>query len=942
MRVLSSLLFVLILFAGWLPAQVPSSSAMAPAGSAQASPAWGNVSVTPIAGARPGTLRQLVTLRSSAKGGPAVDRSALAQALRGPAKDEATLHAVRVAIAELRRVCEIERQPFAQRLELLGGRIVEPFWLIDACVVELPAHRVGELRADPDVARVDADTLVGLAAPIDEAASTANHAVRQVHKLGLRGQGLTMAILDTGLDEKVGQLSRPHAVYYPDGDPSNKTGPGIAGSRLLANIQVGKQSPDDVSGHGTAVSAVAVGARWNQLRGVGAGHAPEALIVGYALADTKSGETQASTMVRACEALVQDCKLYGYGVANFSYLGHPDPMHPAQQALDRAQQIADLLITTPAGNSGITTQFSMSNANGLAVGAVHSNTRRVALFSSRGPLHGDSQRFFPDLCACGVGLVMPEVDNEATTYSTIGTSTAAPQVGGSALLLRGLLPHLSALETKAALLASTDDVSMHNQLPPYDTRNAYGLGYLRSDRLIDFARNQRGLWRSATLDPSSQELRVPFSFEKGKRYGIVVTWHRMDVTRPDWSDLRLSVQDGPQELVFSDDTRNLYEKLVFDATSSQTLDVVASVKNLVDPQLPIGLVICELDAPSRLGAIHTLGPSCRGSGKGQGIRRILPEGKADVFGDTWSPVPLGHFNHRFMQLFDMRSQTQAMRIEGLALRHDDIEVFRHLDYEVELEVRMGYAKHRPGKIDKVFANNYASAPITVMTRKRIRLPVLESANTDPRNFEIRLPFDKAFTYAPVQGQYLVVELVRLDSNLGNTGLFYMLDASSDPGLSVSAVYENDPNATSGNVWLGHGVIFGFITSDGQGEAWPSLTPVSVPILGRSFRLEVDRARPGSPGIFGFGLSKDRWLGVPLPLDFGLAGAPGCMLHSSLDLMHPVLFDSKGHGFVDLPIPSWRSWAGLSLYLQGVVLDNKANSLGLVLTNAIEARVAGDL
>jgi hypothetical protein len=358
--------------------------------------------------------------------------------------------------------------------------------------------------------------------------------------------------------------------------------------------------------------------------------------------------------------------------------------------------------------------------------------------------------------------------------------------------LRGLLPHLSALETKAALLASTDDVSMHNQLPPYDTRNAYGLGYLRSDRLIDFARNQRGLWRSATLDPSSQELRVPFSFEKGKRYGIVVTWHRMDVTRPDWSDLRLSVQDGPQELVFSDDTRNLYEKLVFDATSSQTLDVVASVKNLVDPQLPIGLVICELDAPSRLGAIHTLGPSCRGSGKGQGIRRILPEGKADVFGDTWSPVPLGHFNHRFMQLFDMRSQTQAMRIEGLALRHDDIEVFRHLDYEVELEVRMGYAKHRPGKIDKVFANNYASAPITVMTRKRIRLPVLESANTDPRNFEIRLPFDKAFTYAPVQGQYLVVELVRLDSNLGNTGLFYMLDASSDPGLSVSAVYGERP------------------------------------------------------------------------------------------------------------------------------------------------------
>ena len=412
----------------------------------------------PLPGTRPGTERWLVTLRRGAS------RQRLAKALRGPSRSPETVQAVRSAIAELQAELRVERADFVRRLEALGGSVVESFWLVDVLCVELPPSALETLSDDRDVARVDPNTLVGLAAaPIDEAASLANHAVRKVHQLGIRGQGLVIAILDTGLDSEMGKTGRPHAVYYAKGDPTQRTGPGLDGSRLLANIQVGKQSADDVSGHGTAVGAVAIGARWNQLRGVGDGHAPEALIVGYALADTRSGETQAATMVRAAEALVRDQSSFGFRVANFSYLGHPDPLHPAQQALDRAQRLADILVTTPAGNQNASTVFSMSNANGLAVGAVQSNSRRVTIFSSRGPLHGDSQRFFPDLCANGSGLVMPAVDDEATTFSTIGTSTAAPQVAGSLLLFRGLLPGLTALQCKAAVLASTDDVSMHNR-----------------------------------------------------------------------------------------------------------------------------------------------------------------------------------------------------------------------------------------------------------------------------------------------------------------------------------------------------------------------------------------------------------------------------------------------------------------------------------------------
>ena len=59
---------------------------------------------------------------------------------------------------------------------------------------------------------------------------------------------------------------------------------------------------------------------------------------------------------------------------------------------------------------------------------------------------------------------MPQRDTEAAgnDYQNSGTSMAAPQVCGAATLYRSLRPEADALETKAAILATTESVAAQN------------------------------------------------------------------------------------------------------------------------------------------------------------------------------------------------------------------------------------------------------------------------------------------------------------------------------------------------------------------------------------------------------------------------------------------------------------------------------------------------
>src|SRR5262249_31988661 len=167
---------------------------------------------------------------------------------------------------------------------------------------------------------------------------------------------------------------------------------------------------------------------------------------------------------------------------NLSTTGSPDPLSVEQQALDSAALNADIMCCVAAANSGPSagsTNDSQSAVNGLAAAAIRPDFHGVSSFSSRGPMAGDPQRFYPDISGCGEAIFLPPRDFDPTLFIGDGTSYASPQIAGAATQLRARFPALTAVETKAILLASTLNIAAVN--PGLD-RNAFGMGMLRNDR----------------------------------------------------------------------------------------------------------------------------------------------------------------------------------------------------------------------------------------------------------------------------------------------------------------------------------------------------------------------------------------------------------------------------------------------------------------------------
>ena len=121
---------------------------------------------------------------------------------------------------------------------------------------------------------------------------------------------------------------------------------------------------------------------------------------------------------------------------------------------------------------------------------------------------------------------------------------------------------------------------------------------------------------------------------------------------------------------------------------------------------------------------------------------------------------------------------------------------------------------------------------------------------------------------------------------------------------------------------------------------PLLTALQPPIHAKTFTMMLSPV-PTGPSNTPFmlvGASNTNWAAIKLPLDLGLLGAPGCKLLVSAD----VLVQLKGSGGTarfDLAIPGRDPWLlGKSLYLQGLVMDSKANPLGIALSNAGKATI----
>ena len=107
-----------------------------------------------------------------------------------------------------------------------------------------------------------------------------------------------------------------------------------------------------------------------------------------------------------------------------------------------------------------------------------------------------------------------------------------------------------------------------------------------------------------------------------------------------------------------------------------------------------------------------------------------------------------------------------------------------------------------------------------------------------------------------------------------------------------------------------------------------------PLVGTTLVGEFGNA-PANGVVFPFaGFSRTLAGGsIPLPLDLGVAGAPGCVIGVDPAYLTALLTDGLGNATWSFVIPQNPSLSGIVLAQQGFVLDPAANQLGLTITNA---------
>ncbi len=881
------------------------------------------------AGLLPGTEKWIAVFK---------ERSFDLSSFRRAVFDHASPEVIRAITADLEKRARREHAPFAALVKKLGGRVTETWWIIDGCALEIPYSKIPLLRKYPNLLLLVPDRIQVPLSPIKNSTNIKNHRVDPLQAKGILGKGVTVAILDTGQDSDMAGTGRPHAVYYVNGDPTNTTGGGIKGSRLLANVQIGKMPPDDVQGHGTAVAGIAAGGGWKN-SAADMGHVPMAGIVGYSIADTRGGGCYTSTVVRAWQRCGAEKALYGIVAANNSYSGSPNPLDPAQQALDSVALNADILPVVACGNSGRYTMRSQSCANGLAVGAVRYDTKKVASFSSRGPLYGDARRYYPDLCACGVSVVMPARNRETSNTVGSGTSMAAPQVCGAAALYRSLRKKATALETKAAILATTENVAKQNPSAPYNSRNAYGLGFLRDDRLAEVAQG-KGFIVNDNLTAFTRKKTFQMPVQAGKGYSIALAWNRYNVKSRGWSDLSLTVKMANRILAASDTPRNLYEKVVFSTVLSGKVTIEVKASTLERSPLPFSLVACEVPPTAFSGFFTSYGRGCKGTGIVREVTTVLPMDYAGKWGETQTDKILGYYDHRCQQIYSPSQVPQYFSTSVIAFRHDETYSPSIWNYWAELTIDMGTTTVSPSRMTRYFVSNIKGTMLRVLPKTKVKLPYWTKVNTSTSNWLIRIPLARPFTYVKKQGEYLILDIVKTNSSIGTSNAAYFIDAVSDAtNVPVSRLFSSSASAYFGTVQQGMGAVVGFVPSKNEG-AVPVLDSPDEPRIGKTITLAVQRARPNAVGGIVLGFSDRTWAGLTLPLDLTPIGAPNCSLLAGLNVLFPTAVDAKGSAAMRLTLPRDSSLILGRIYFQALILDPPANQAGLSWTNGLKGIIGG--
>lgn len=319
--------------------------------------------------------------------------------------------------------------------------------------------------------------------------------------LGVKGEGVTVAVLDSGTD-----ATHPDLAYGTKTIQNVKI---IGDLGLLGGTNVfleGQLNTDTSSGHGTHVSGTVAGsgaASANDERRANyyAGIAPEATLVGIS-----AGEGIAILYaLLGFDYAIANQDRYGIDIITNSWGSGDgaafDPNNPINQASFEAYR-RGMIVTFAASNSGPAEDTLNQYAIAPWVINVAAGTPEKALadFSSRG-VAGDFYKH-PDITAPGSGIIStravntplpvlgPVLDPAHPEYHLYyagmsGTSMATPFIAGTAALLLDANPQLSPDQVEEILMATAEEMAGYEF-------HEVGAGYVDVRAAVEAAMNTVG------------------------------------------------------------------------------------------------------------------------------------------------------------------------------------------------------------------------------------------------------------------------------------------------------------------------------------------------------------------------------------------------------------------------------------------------------------------
>lgn len=370
-------------------------------------------------------------------------------------------------VKALRRTADDEQRSLRallekRRSEGLVSRI-EPLWIFNGLVITTTPAVIQEIAQRSEVLRITPNETIPAPQmpPTTVSLPEPNLTVINVPALwdlGLRGQGVVVANMDTGVD-----AAHPDLVAQWRGGTNSWFDPN--GEHPT--------TPTDVHGHGTWTMGVMVG---RDAGGTAIGVAPEAQWIAVKIFNDGGSATvvgihqgfqwlldpDGNPQTPDAPHVVNNSWAFGSVGCNLEF------------QLDlRALRAAGILPVFAAGNSGPNSETSHSPANypeAFAVGATN-NSDGMYIYSSRGPSAcGEGEMVFPEIVAPGVSIRSADLFGTYTTAS--GTSLAAPHVAGVLALLLSANPGLSPDQQAAALIQSAVDLGVAGP------DNDYGYGRL--------------------------------------------------------------------------------------------------------------------------------------------------------------------------------------------------------------------------------------------------------------------------------------------------------------------------------------------------------------------------------------------------------------------------------------------------------------------------------